>query len=49
MIDGLNIFDQPVKNNLKTYDNIQKIAIDQGDDYTAGYLLDYNYLNNYGK
>ena len=49
MIDGLNIFDPPVKNNLKTYDNIQKIAIDQGDDYTAGYLLDYNYLNNYDK
>ena len=34
MIDGQNIFDQTVKNDLRTYDNIQKIAIGQGDDYT---------------
>ena len=27
MIDGQNVFDQPVKSNLRTYDNIQKIAI----------------------
>ena len=24
MIDGINIFDQSVKNDLKTYDNIKK-------------------------
>ena len=46
-IDGQNIFDQPVKNNLRTYDNIRKIAIDQGDDYTTACLLDYNYFINY--
>ena len=27
VIDGRNFFDQPVKNNLKKYDNIRKIAI----------------------
>ena len=27
VIHGRNFFDQPVKNNLKTYDNIRKIAI----------------------
>ena len=32
MIDGQNVFDQPVKNNLRTYDNIQKLAVGQGDD-----------------
>ena len=26
MIDGQNFFNQPVKNNLRTYDNIQKTA-----------------------
>ena len=26
--------DQPIKNDLKTYDNIRKIATGQGDDYT---------------
>ena len=28
MIDGRNFFDQPVKYNLITYDNIRKIATD---------------------
>ena len=26
-----------------------KIATDQGDDYTTGCLLDYNYFNNFNK
>ena len=25
MIDGKNIFDQPAKNDQRTYDNIQKV------------------------
>ena len=47
MIDGRNFFDQPVKNDLRTHDNIRKIAIGQGDDYTTGCLLDYPYFKNY--
>ena len=43
MTDEQNLFDQPVKKNLKTYDNIQKIATSQWDDYTFGCLLDYSY------
>ena len=47
MIDGQNIFDQPVKNNLRTYDSIWKIATSQENGYTTGFcLLDYNYLKN---
>ena len=45
MIDGKNVFDQPMKNNKITFENIRKIASGQGDDYTTGYLLDYNYYN----
>ena len=41
MINGENFFDQPIKNNKVTYDNIRKIATGQGDDYTTGCLLDY--------
>ena len=41
MIDGRNVFDQPIKNDLKTYDNIRKIETGQGDDFTTGYVLDY--------
>ena len=49
MIDGKHFFDQPVKSDMRTYDNIRKIATGQGDDYTTGCLLDYNYFNNYLK
>ena len=44
MINGENVFDQPIKNNKVTYENIRKIATDQGDDYTTGCLLDYSYF-----
>ena len=44
MINGENVFDQPIKNNKKTYENIRKIATGRGDDYTAGCLLDYPYF-----
>ena len=40
MIDGQNIFDQPVKDDLSTFDNVQKVATAQGDDYTTGCLLE---------
>ena len=47
MIDGKNVFDQPVKNDKITYEKIRKVATGQGDDYTAGCLLDYIYFKNY--
>ena len=46
VINGENFFDQPIKNNKVTYDNIRKIATGQGDDYTTGCLLDYPYFAN---
>ena len=49
LINGRNFFDQPIKNDLKTYDNIRKIATGQGDDYTTGCLLDYPYFKKYYK
>ena len=49
MINPQNIFDQPVKNNLITYENIWKIAAGQGNHYTTAFLLDYIYLENYYK
>ena len=44
MINGENFFDQSIKNNKVTYENIRKIATGQGDDYTTGCLLDYSYF-----
>ena len=49
MIDGRNIFDQPIKNHLKIYDNIRKITTGQGDDCTAECLLNYSYFKRYYK
>ena len=48
VIDGQNFFDQPVKNDLITYDNVQKIPTSQEDDCTTGCLLDYpHFKENY--
>ena len=49
LIDGRNFLDQPIKDGLKTYDNIKKIAMSQGDDYTTECLLDYVYFKEYYK
>ena len=35
VIDGRNFFNQPIKNDLKTY-NIRKISTGQAYDYTTG-------------
>ena len=44
MFDGKIFFDQPVNSDLKTYENIRKVATGKGDDYTTGCLLDYSYF-----
>ena len=44
MIEGQNIFDRLVKNNLRTYDTIWKNVTGQGDKYTTGFLLDFLYF-----
>ena len=49
LIDGRNLFDQPIKNYLKTYYNIRKIATGQGDDYSTGCFVDYPYFKKYYK
>ena len=49
MIDGKNFFDQPVKNDKVTYENIRNVSTGQGDDYATSCLLDYVYFKNYYK
>ena len=44
MIDGRSFFDQPVKNDLRAYDNIRKIG--QGDDNATGYLPNVSLFQN---
>ena len=49
MIDGKNFFNQPVKCDMKIYNNIRKIATGQVDDYTTGSLLGYIYFKYYNR
>ena len=46
MINGENLFDQPIKDNKVTYENIRKNATGKGDDNTTGCLLDYTYFRD---
>ena len=46
MINGENVFDQPIKENKVTYENIRKIATSQEDDYTTGCFMDYSYFKD---
>ena len=48
-IDGRNFYDQPINNQetndiIKQYDELRKVSIGQGDDYTTGCLLDFAYF-----
>ena len=42
--DGRNFYDQPINDSIKQYDEVRKISIGQGDDYTTGCLLDCSYF-----
>ena len=47
LIDGRNAYDQPINDLVKEYDEIRKTATGQGDDYTTGCLLDYQYFKDH--
>ena len=49
MIDGKNVFDQPISSMTKTYKNIRKNATGRGDVYTNDCLLNYTYFKKYYK
>ena len=47
LIDRRNFYDQPTNDSLKQYVEIRKTATGQGDDYTTGCLLDYQYFKDH--
>ena len=49
LIDGRNLYDQPINDEIRKYDEIRKIALGRGDDYTTGCLLDYQYFKDHYK
>ena len=47
LIDRRNFYDQPINDLVKQYDEIKKTATGQGDDYTTGCLLDYQFFKDH--
>ena len=46
LIDGRNIYDQIINDQIKKYDGIRKTSTGKGDDYVTGCLLDYQYFKD---
>ena len=44
VIDGRNFYDQSISSDTRQYDELRKITLEKGDDYTTGCLLDYAYF-----
>ena len=47
LIDGRNFYDKSINDQIKKCDEIRKTATGQGEDYTTGCLLDYQYFKDY--
>ena len=43
-IDGRNFYDQPINDSIKQNDEVKRVSAGQGDDYTAGCLLEFAYF-----
>ena len=42
--DGRNFYDQPINSDERQYDELRKVTLGKGDDYTTGCLLDFAYF-----
>ena len=49
IIDGRNFYDNPVESDIEKYRELKKVMIGKGEDYTTGYLLDFNYFLRHDK
>ena len=47
IINGKNFYDQPIDSNIKGYEEIRKLTTGQGEGYTTGCLLHYEYIENH--
>ena len=43
-INGKIFYDQPINDWIKQYGEVRKVLTGQGDEYTAGFLLDFAYF-----
>ena len=44
VINGKNFYDNATDSDIKLYEEIRRLTTGQGEDYTTGCLLDYDYI-----
>ena len=44
IIDGRNFYYNPIESDIEKYRELKKVLIGKGEDYTTGFLLDFNYF-----
>ena len=49
IIDGRNFYDNPIESDIEKYRELKKVMIGKGEDYTAGSLLDFDYIKKHYK
>ena len=49
IIDGRNFYVNPIESDVENYRELKKVMIGKGQDYTTGFLLDYNYFKKHYK
>ena len=47
IINGKNFYDQAIDSDKKREKEIRKLTTGQGEDYTTGCLLNYEYIKNH--
>ena len=47
IINRNNFYDKATDSDVKRYEEIRKLTTEQGEDYTTGCLLDYDYIKNH--
>ena len=47
MINGKIFYDQPIDSDINRYDEIKKLTTRQVENYTIGFLQDYEYIKIY--
>ena len=47
VIDGHNFYDNPISSEIEQYDELRKVILGKGDDYTTGCLLDFDYFKKH--
>ena len=44
IINGKNLYDEASDSNINRYEEIRKLTTGQGENYTTGCLLNYDYI-----